>query len=97
MPHHLAVYTALMLCVSAEPASDRIAVLEEAARTAGIPRELVLDPKKRSELVEALRRRIAQGYFDEKAFGLKLKKEDPPKGEYAEFRRPYLETRADRI
>jgi hypothetical protein len=94
MPHHLAVYTALMLCVSAEPASDRIAVLEEAARTAGIPRELVLDPKKRSELVEALRRRIAQGYFDEKAFGLKLKKEDPPKGEYAEFRRPYLETRA---
>jgi hypothetical protein len=44
--------------------------------------------------VEALRRRIAQGYFDEKAFGLKLKKEDPPKGEYAEFRRPYLETRA---
>ncbi len=94
MPRYLAAYTALMLSVSAEPAADRIAVLEEAARAAGIPKELVLDPRKRSEFVEALRRRIAQGYFDEKAFSLKLKKQDPPKGEYAEFRRPYLETRA---
>ena len=93
-PRYLAAYVALMLCVSAEPAADRISVLEEAAHAAGIPRELVLDPIKRSELVEALRRRISQGYFDEKEFSLNLKKQNPPKGEYAEFRRPYLETRA---
>lgn len=90
----LAAFTALILCVSANPASDQAAGLEDAARAAGIEKELVLDPKKHFELVEALRRRIEQGYFDEKAFVLGFKRRDRPKAEYAEFCRPYLETKA---
>jgi hypothetical protein len=89
-----AIYAAITLCVIADPAAERIAVLEEAARTAGIGEDLVRDPKKRSELVDSLRRRIEQGYLDEKAFRIRLKKQDPPKSQYAEFCNPYLETRA---
>jgi hypothetical protein len=91
----LMTYTAMSLCVIADPATERIAVLEEAARTAGIEKELVLDPKKRSELVESLRRRIAQGYFDEKAFWIALRKQNPPKSDYAELYRSYVETRGN--
>jgi hypothetical protein len=70
-----------------------MAGLEEAARVAGIKKELVLDPQRRPELVEALRRRIIQGYVDEQAFKSRLRRLNPPKGQYGELRRPYLETK----
>lgn len=73
---------------------DRMSRLKEAARTAGVQEVLVEDPMRRSELVKALQQRIEQGYFDEKAFKITLKRQDPPKAEFAEFCRSYLETRA---
>jgi hypothetical protein len=71
-----------------------MALLKEAARTAGIQEALVLDPMKRSELVKSLQRRIEQGYFDENVFKIAFRKRNPPKTDYEEIRRPYLETRA---
>jgi hypothetical protein len=91
---HIAILTTSMLCVAADTEAEQVASRAEAARTAGIEEKLVVDPTKRPELVEALRRRIMQGYVDEQAFRIALKKLNPPKGEFYERSKPYLDTRA---
>src|SRR6185503_856824 len=91
---HFVIYAGLALGTGAEPEATRRASWDEVAQTAGIDRQLIADPSKRPELIQALERRILQGVFEENAFRIELTKRNPSKIESAELRRSYLETRA---